>query len=198
VIAYPDIREANRRLADLRPELTMFEVQALRNQPDYYPLWERYSVGGMTSEAYWAAVLTGLGFEKTPDRVDALIDILRSTAWAHLDQTVLTMAQGLRARGLRLGLLSNSAAYHDAAIATFAGAFDIAHFSHRIGLRKPMPAAYLGAARALGVPPEAIVFIDDKRRNTAAAEQLGMRALLFQGAEGLGSALAALGLVDAA
>ena len=198
MIAYPDIREANRRLAALRAELTMFEVQALRNQPDYYPLWERYSVGGMTSEDYWGAVLVGLGFQATPERVDALIDILSATAWANLDQTVLAMAQDLRAHGLRLGLLSNSAAYHDAAIETFAGAFDIAHFSHRIGLRKPMPAAYLGAARALGLPPEAIVFIDDKRRNTAAAEQLGMRALHFQDAEALGSALAALGLVDPA
>lgn len=198
MIAYPDIREANRRLATFRPDLTMFEVQALRNQPDFYPLWERYSVGGMTSEDYWGAVLAGLGFQATPDRVDALINILSTTAWAQLDQTVLTMAQDLRTRGLRLGLLSNSAAYHDAAIETFADAFDVAHFSHRIGLRKPMPAAYLGAARALGVPPEGIVFIDDKRRNTAAAVDLGMRALHFQGAEALGSALAALGLVDPA
>ena len=46
------------------------------------------------------------------------------------------------------------------------------------GKRKPDPEAYLGAARALGVPPAACVFVDDRARNVAAAEAVGMRGIL--------------------
>lgn len=195
VIAHADLSEANRRLAAEWPGLTMSRVQAVRNQPDYYPLWEAYSTGKMSSEAYWCAVLAGLGLPATPDDAGRIFDVLRRTAWAHLDQAVLDLALALRARGLVLGILSNSAAYHDEAIPSFAGAFDVAHFSHRTGHRKPEPEAYLVAARALGLSPAEIVFIDDKLRNTAAAERLGMAVLHFQGAAALAGALAALGLI---
>ncbi len=195
VIARADVAEADRRLGTLRPGLTLRQLQVVRNLPANYPLWEAYSIGAMTSEAYWSAILASLGLPAPAEQVEAVIGIQRATAWARLDPAVLDLARALGARGLRLGILSNSAPYHDEAIAGFAGAFDVAHFSHRTGRRKPMAEAYLEAARALGVPAEAIVFIDDKARNTVAAEQVGMRAVQFQAAEALAGALAALGLV---
>lgn len=48
-------------------------------------------------------------------------------------------------------------------------------------LRKPDPAAYENAARQLGVPPEAVVFIDDRASNCDAARATGMRAVRFEG-----------------
>lgn len=58
------------------------------------------------------------------------------------------------------------------------------------GLRKPDPEAYRHAARALDRAPERCVFVDDRPRNCAAAEALGMRAIVFEGAAALRSALA--------
>ena len=53
------------------------------------------------------------------------------------------------------------------------------------GVRKPDSEAYLGAARALGRDPGACLFVDDRAKNCAAAEAVGMPALTFAGAESL-------------
>ena len=57
--------------------------------------------------------------------------------------------------------------------------------SCRTGVRKPDREAFLGAARALGVPAGACLFIDDHPANVDAARAAGMPALLFEGAEHL-------------
>jgi HAD superfamily hydrolase (TIGR01509 family) len=61
--------------------------------------------------------------------------------------------------------------------------------SCRTGVRKPDAECFLGAARALGVPPEQCLFIDDRPGNVAAAESVGMPALLFTDAASLRAAL---------
>ncbi len=57
------------------------------------------------------------------------------------------------------------------------------------GVRKPDPEAFLGPARTLGVEPGQCLFVDDRRKNTSAAEAVGMPAVLFRGAENLREAL---------
>jgi HAD superfamily hydrolase (TIGR01509 family) len=68
-------------------------------------------------------------------------------------------------------------------------------FSHMTGVRKPDPAAYAEVAAALDSELQDIVFIDDKERNTSAAERLGMRAVRFQDAASLASELSILGVM---
>jgi HAD superfamily hydrolase (TIGR01509 family) len=48
------------------------------------------------------------------------------------------------------------------------------------GVRKPDAEAYLGPCRALGVPPDACFFVDDREKNCAAARAVGMPAFRFQ------------------
>jgi len=67
--------------------------------------------------------------------------------------------------------------------------------SCRTGVRKPDPECFLGAARALGVPPARCLFIDDRRANVAAAEAVGMPAVLFTDAASLRAALVARGVL---
>jgi len=50
-------------------------------------------------------------------------------------------------------------------------------FSNEIGVRKPDPAAFAALTVALGVPPEATVFVDDAERNVRAARELGFEAI---------------------
>jgi len=63
-----------------------------------------------------------------------------------------------------------------------------------VGLRKPDPAIYDLTAKRLGVPITACLLVDDKPRNTVAAEALGMAAIVFESVEQLEQGLAARGL----
>lgn len=196
VIAHPAAAEADRRLGERWPGLTDAEVQRTRNRPDLYPLWEALSTGRLAHDAYWAAILAALGMPAAPRDVDAMIAIQRATAWACLDADVLAWAPRLRRRGVGVALLSNSGPYHDDHLETFAGLYDVAHFSHRTGRRKPDRDAYAGVAAALGVAAAAIAFVDDKGRNIDAAEAAGMIGVPFESAAALRASLAALGLAD--
>lgn len=62
------------------------------------------------------------------------------------------------------------------------------------GVRKPDADAYLGAARKLGVPPADCLFVDDRKKNCAGAEAVGMPAVLFESAAQLRAELAARGI----
>jgi putative hydrolase of the HAD superfamily len=107
---------------------------------------------------------------------------------------VLAIVRALRALGLKLATLSNSAPEHDEQVAPFADLFDVMHFSHRTGARKPEPEAYRRVLADLGVAAAACVFTDDKARNVEAAARMGIVAFIFVDATQLGAALAALGL----
>jgi putative hydrolase of the HAD superfamily len=56
-------------------------------------------------------------------------------------------------------------------------------FSHRLGHRKPEPAAYAAATARLGADPGEIVFVDDSPRNVEAARAFGWTAARFDGPE---------------
>ncbi len=62
-------------------------------------------------------------------------------------------------------------------------------------LVKPDPAIYRLALDRFGLVPEDAIFIDDRSDNVRAAEALGIRAHLFDGAVALRAELEALGLL---
>jgi FMN phosphatase YigB (HAD superfamily) len=64
------------------------------------------------------------------------------------------------------------------------------------GLRKPDPKTFTSAAEALALAPSACLFVDDRRPNVRAAEQVGMRAVHFVGAAELRAALVAHRLLE--
>lgn len=59
-------------------------------------------------------------------------------------------------------------------------AFDVMIISAEVGIVKPDPKIYLRALEALGVKPEASVFLDDFIENIEGAQAVGMRAIHFQ------------------
>lgn len=200
VIAHTDDAALDAALAEVGPGLDAAALFEARNTGRTYPLWTEYSVGALTPERYWAEIARELGL--TPEEAGPALRAAKLAAWwASLDEAVLRIVDELRAaRGPapeaepRLGVLSNSAPEHDPHIQAFAARFDVLRFSHRVGRRKPDPAAYREAAAELGVPPETVIFIDDKPRNTEAAAALGMIGLVFQGAPALRASLRAHGL----
>lgn len=65
-------------------------------------------------------------------------------------------------------------------------------FSNEIGVRKPAPAAFAALAEALGLPPRAIVFVDDNAANVEAARALGFAGLLCDDLKGFAARWRAL------
>jgi putative hydrolase of the HAD superfamily len=61
--------------------------------------------------------------------------------------------------------------------------FDEIVISGEVGLHKPDPAIFALTCTRLDVEPRECVFVDDLRENCAAAEALGMTAILHRGAD---------------
>jgi putative hydrolase of the HAD superfamily len=100
--------------------------------------------------------------------------IARMFAGAGPDEAMLAAVRRARGAGIRTGLISNSwgAATYDGAL--LAELFDGVVISGDVGLRKPTPEIYAMGARAVSLPPEECVFVDDLPFNLKPARELGM------------------------
>ncbi|HEV2371829.1 MAG TPA: HAD family phosphatase [Streptosporangiaceae bacterium] len=85
---------------------------------------------------------------------------------------------GARAAGLRTGLLSNSWGTSEYPRHLFPGMFDAVVISAEVGMRKPEERIFRHAVELLGLAPGDCVFVDDIPANIAAAEAVGMTAVL--------------------
>lgn len=87
----------------------------------------------------------------------------------------------LRARGLRIGVLSNTLPSIDRTLQAvgLADLVDVAVATCAVGVHKPDAGAFLHAADALGAQPGEILFVDDRVENVEAARALGMRAAVI-------------------
>jgi FMN phosphatase YigB (HAD superfamily) len=96
---------------------------------------------------------------------------------AHADSCV----RALRAYDMRLALLTNCQLPSIAETLSHAGldpeCFEVLLSSNGIGFSKPHPSAYLAAASALRLPPQACAFVDNLAINVAGACAVGMRGI---------------------
>lgn len=85
----------------------------------------------------------------------------------------------LRARGLRLGVVSNAWPSLRIRLATAGldALLDAVVVSAELGVPKPDPAIYRRALAELAVPAADVLFVDDDPVNVAAARRLGMQAV---------------------
>ncbi|MGI8524219.1 MAG: HAD-IA family hydrolase [Nocardioides sp.] len=114
---------------------------------------------------------------------DAQSDELMADQWrwyvGTLDQELFDWFAGVRARGLRAGILSNSGSGAREAERHygFEDVTDDLVYSHEVGLAKPDPAVYALSAERLGVEPDEIVFLDDSERCVEGARAAGWHAV---------------------
>lgn len=91
------------------------------------------------------------------------------------------LVKNLRQQGFQIALLSNVSESH-ARIKRQLGLYDFfdpALYSYQIGVRKPDPQAFYILLEQLQLPPESILFIDNKLANIEAARCLGLDAIHF-------------------
>jgi putative hydrolase of the HAD superfamily len=153
---------------------------ALRTAED--ELW------GLARSAHESATIrdvfsrAGLG---VPDDLEAGL----LSAWAphtYTDPDVAPLLRGLRERGIRVGVLSNTMWPRSAHESVFArdqvlGLIDGAVYSSEIPWTKPHPEAFRAAMAAVGVDdPAACVFVGDRPFDDVfGAKRAGMRAVLI-------------------
>ncbi|PTN02974.1 2-haloacid dehalogenase [Rhodovulum imhoffii] len=109
-----------------------------------------------------------------------------------------TLLRALKARSVPVFALSNfGLGPFDLARAAYPvlKEFDRTYLSGALRLAKPDPAIYAAVEEDCGLPPEALLFTDDRPENIAAARARGWQTHLFAGAPDLAARLMAEGLL---
>ena len=104
--------------------------------------------------------------------------LTRMFAGSTMARPMQAAVRAIRDSGLRTALLSNSWGMADYPRHLFPGMFDVVVISGEVGMRKPEERIFRHAAGLLGLSPQECVFIDDLKVNVAAAEAVGMTAVL--------------------
>ncbi len=137
--------------------------------------------GGKDPYEYWREVAANLN--RTFD--DALIEQMIEREidfWLRFDERVLAWTRELRARGVRIGILSNLPSPLGARLKRnrdFMSHFDHATLSFELGVVKPQREIYEHAVNGLNVKPEEALFLDDRPENVEGARVAGLQAELY-------------------
>jgi putative hydrolase of the HAD superfamily len=99
------------------------------------------------------------------------------------DQRMLTAVRRAHDSGIKTGLISNSWGDTTYDVADWRDVFHEIVISGDVGLHKPDPAIFELTCSRLDVEPRECVFVDDLRENCAAAEGLGITAILHRGSD---------------
>ena len=143
----------------------------------YYRFRVDYDRGSIDGDEYWKRILCSGGVEANDQLVEYLIrqDIL---SWTGVDQRVLDWAWRIAEQGLMIGILSNmphdELEYFRVEFEWF-GRFDVAVFSCEVGSVKPETQIYERLLREVNVPPDEVLFLDDRSENVEAARCIGSR-----------------------
>jgi len=187
---------------DLGNVLARFDVQrACRNlqqrwalQPEevFQAVWtsglqDRLEHGHLTADEFADAARQTLALDRDAAPTEELLDLL-CDMFDPIEEMV-AVVDAVRHAGVPLGILSNTCHAHwqwlaRQRYAALIGPFDSVILSYEHGAMKPHPSLYRIAGELAGVPPEAILFFDDRTENVAAAVASGWQAHLFTDAAG--------------
>ncbi len=110
----------------------------------------------------------------------------------------IALIRALQARGVPVFALTNFGIHSYAYAQTrydFLSWFDHAYVSGHMGVIKPDPAIYAMVEADCGLPPDALIFTDDRADNIAAAQARGWQTHLFTGWQGWAARIVAEGLL---
>lgn len=135
---------------------------------------------GMTDVEFWLKYAREQEISLPDDWVDQFKGAMKKAI--SINGHMYAMVDALKKQEFVVGLLSNVDQRLGNLIRDFGfyEPFDPCILSYEIGFAKPHPGAYQALLQALDLPPEKIVFVDDKIENVTAAKELGIDAILFQ------------------
>lgn len=136
---------------------------------------QRYELGRLSCEEYFETLAAATNGMYAPAEVRRVHE-----SWILGDYPgVAALIEGLGARGVRTGLLSNTNATHwrDLIGRRSIQLIDHPHASHLLGMAKPAAEIYHAFAARVGRPAGELLFFDDLAENVAAARAAGWRAV---------------------
>jgi putative hydrolase of the HAD superfamily len=151
--------------------------------------WEK---GEITRDAYLDAAVFK---EPRPFSRDEFFAFILSQSKILPNGALGILAELAASKNYMVGSLNNEAREtNDYRFATFGlrQHFKVAFSSCYVGLRKPHIEIYRRAIDILGIPPERILFIDDRQENVDGALQASMRGIRFEGEQQLRDTLRGL------
>jgi putative hydrolase of the HAD superfamily len=155
--------------------------------PETDALWQAMQRDELTERDYWARRAVELGAavgERGWDVQAMMLRIRQTDPAAVVRPEMRQLIAAARARGLRLGILSNE-------LELFYGAeflgrmgivdqFDAVVDATHTGVLKPDPRAYAQAVGQLRLGADEILFVDDQFRNIAGAVKAGLQTQYFE------------------
>jgi epoxide hydrolase-like predicted phosphatase len=149
--------------------------------------WRHAQVNQLGIEEYWQDVAQQLKLD------DEALTALQTDYFKgdSLDAELIDLIKSLKAKGVRIGLLSNDALSLRAKLALLeiADLFDPLIISADIGVMKPAPEAFQAVLDQVSLPPERVLFIDDLPENISGANAVGIKGILYQPGMNLGEVL---------
>ena len=130
-------------------------------------------------------LLGDFGVEPTDKELDAYLEA-EHAAWSgarQLGAMTHALLESLRSRGLKLGIVSNAfdpgpLLHRDLADTGVAERIDFAVFSSELGIRKPHPAIFEHALKALAVEAGEAIFVGDRLyEDVRGASEAGMKTV---------------------
>jgi putative hydrolase of the HAD superfamily len=153
-------------------------LDLLHHDPRIHGLFVALERGEVSQAAFEAELGAAAGI--SPERL-----LARMCADLQPDEAMLTATAALRARGVRVGVLSNSwgtGPWGEGYFDPYDGyrldeLADAVVLSDQVGIRKPEPAIFELMLDRLNVPAKEAVFVDDVAGNLPAAKDLGMQVV---------------------
>lgn len=152
--------------------------------PDSDPLWVSMQLGELSERDYWLARAREVGAlvgETWTSMAELATRARGADPAAVIRPEALSAIHAAKAAGAKLAVLSNELdLFYGADFRRklpFLSQFDAVCDGTYTGILKPDAQAYLDCCAALGVAPEACVFVDDQPRNVFGAKAVGMRSI---------------------
>jgi epoxide hydrolase-like predicted phosphatase len=141
--------------------------------------WGGGSIGTVTLEEVHQKLVESCGLSETQlhDYMEEMWAVYLGT----LNSELYNYFKSLRPK-YQTALLSNSfvgAREREEAAYQFSNVCDFIIYSHEVGLQKPEPAIYALSCERLGLPPQEVLFVDDRDSLIAAAKEFGMEGVVF-------------------
>ena len=176
-------------LAPSQSELQQFAALVGVSEPPFFEIYSAtrhdYDRGLIDFRRHWQAFSDAAGVTLALAQVERIAE-METLMWLRVNPNVLALAREIKARGVRIAILSNMP--HDLLAYVrrefdWLDEFEVKVWSCEIGVTKPDAAIYHRCLDALGCQPGRALFFDDRLNNVEAARELGMEAHLFQSAE---------------
>jgi epoxide hydrolase-like predicted phosphatase len=175
--------------ADSLRSLQVDSLLSLREEihAHLYPTkhWDLLTLGKITEDEYWDNFLKA---SKISEKLEVKSEKLKEELKKKVRSSLYPLKHSasivnLLKENYKLAILSNHAKewseYMKEEFDLFKS-FDDIIFSCDVGLRKPDLKIYEIALDKLKCDPDECIFIDDKKRNTDAAEKLGIKGIVFE------------------